>query len=178
MSTSVDRPPSNPTQPPVAGLEDTDAICDFVHKCASLFVDPDLAATIAHQVAANYVHWRRHGNLCVLLESADTGEITVDDGEWEVEWAPVNEDRTKFEAVLPPVRVGIVSREPNGDWGWAIQERGAACLDDSSGYDTYATPEDAMRAVLHPEDAPEDRWYGPTVREPRRGVSYGRLSPA
>jgi hypothetical protein len=110
---------------------------------------------------------------------ADTGEVTVNDVEWDVEWTPVNEDQTQFEAVLPPVRVGTVSLQPNGEWDWAIRStsaigHGSACLDDSSGFDTYATGEDAMRAVLHPEDADEERWYGPTAREPRRGLTYGR----
>jgi hypothetical protein len=78
---------------------------------------------------------------------------------------------SRFESVLPDGRTAVVTRRPDGEWDWAI--RGVMCLDDWSGFDTYATSGDAMRAVLHPEDADRDR--GVRIgREPRTGLTYGR----
>lgn len=87
-----------------------------------------------------------------------------------IAWKPVTDRR--LETVLADGRTALVDQKPSGEWGWGIRS-GSHCLDDDSGYDTYATAWDAMRAVLHPEDAASDRGEG-FGRAPRTGLAYGR----
>src|SRR4051812_14502555 len=110
-----------PTQPPVTTPPDTNAIRELVRQCAAFFVDGDQATTIANQVAANYEHWCRHRELCVLLEGPDTGVVAVQGANWDVDWMPANEQCTEFDAILPPVRVAKVHRALNGEWAWSIR---------------------------------------------------------
>ncbi len=74
----------------------------------------------------------------------------------------------RYEGVLPDGSEAIVTRQESG-WTWAI--RGPGWLLDSSGFDTYASREDAMRAVLQPEQADPDRVIS-LGREPRRGLTF------
>jgi hypothetical protein len=98
----------------------------------------------------------------------DTAPVTVDGVHWEPRSGAAGD---RLEGTLPDGRTGIVSQRENGEWGWGI--RGTGALDDDSGRDTYATQEDAMRAILHPDDAAPDRGLG-YGRTPRTGLTYGR----
>jgi hypothetical protein len=149
---------------------DRDALRSFVKQCAGLFVGPGDALAIADQAAANWEHWCRTGTLCVLVESEYSG-IVEDGVRWT--WNGEQGKGEKYHAVLPDGREGIVLRTYNGEWDWMIAIPGDLVMDDGSGADTYATREDAMRAILHPEDADPDRgsFLG---RRPRTGLTYGQ----
>jgi hypothetical protein len=148
---------------------DADALRSFVKLCAGLFVGPGDALAIADQAAANWEHWCRTGRLCVLVEGEYSG-IVEDGVRWT--WNGDHGKDERYDAVLPDRREGIVHRTYNGEWGWMIAIPGDLVMDDGSGADTYATREDAMRAVLHPEDAAPDRgsFFG---RQPGTGLTYG-----
>jgi hypothetical protein len=150
---------------------DKDALRSFVRQCAGLFVGPGDALAIAEQAAANWEHWCRTGRLCVLVEGEYSG-IVEDGVRWT--WNGEQGKGEEYRAVLPDRREAWVLRRPwNREWGWMIGIPGDLVMDDGSGADTYATREDAMRAVLHPEDADPDRgsFLG---RQPRTGLAYGQ----
>jgi hypothetical protein len=156
--------------PAAVTITDADALRGFVKLCAGLFVGPGEALAIADQAAANWEHWCRTGNLCVLVEGEYSG-IVEDGVRWT--WNGEQGKDEKYRAVLPDGREAWVLRMPwNREWGWMIGIPGGLVMDDGSGADTYATREDAMRAVLHPEDADPDRgsFLG---RQPRTGLAYG-----
>jgi hypothetical protein len=149
---------------------DRDALRGFVRQCAGLFVGPGDALAIADQAVANWEHWCRTGRLCVLVEGEYSG-IVEDGVRWT--WNGEQGKDEKYHAVLPDRREATVLRMKwNGEWGWMIGIPGDLVMDDGSGADTYATREDAMRALLHPEDADPDRrsFLG---RTPRAGLTYG-----
>lgn len=105
------------------------------------------------------------------VDTEEDGGPAEDSASSSAEWT---REGDSYITTLPPGHQyegqrATVSPDDNGEWRWSIGG-GLGGLEDSSGYDTYATAEDAQRAALAPESADPDRAVG-FGRPARRGVT-------
>ncbi|NUT90877.1 MAG: hypothetical protein HOY78_02490 [Saccharothrix sp.] len=103
------------------------------------------------------------------VDSGGTGPLVVDGVEWSADASGERFTATMPEGHPNAGEPATVERRDNREWGWSIGDDPGG-LSDYSGFDTYASAEDAMRAALAPDQADPDRGIR-IGREPRTGLT-------